>query len=130
MELLIEILVIRILYSQHYGSLIHCFADARNKRKIKLPPLETLQSRINSREFTSSSGAAAAAAFSVEDACRHFHGLKVNVGVKGGERRKARRVGVGRGGRALEQEQSTEEKDVRGWRYMRCLHLRCRLLLY
>lgn len=81
-----------MLYSQHYGSLIHCFADGRNKRKIKLPPLESLQSRINSREFTSSSGTAAAA-FSVEDACWRFHGLKVNVRVKGGERRKARRVG-------------------------------------
>lgn len=69
-ELSIEVHVIRIVNSQHEGSLIHCFADGCNKREIILPPLETLQSRINSREFPSSSEAAAA--LSVEDACRHF----------------------------------------------------------
>lgn len=78
-----------IFYSELYGRLIHCLADGRNKRKIKLPPSETIQSRINSGEFTSPSETAAAA-FSVEDACRHFDGLEVNVGVKGGRRRKTR----------------------------------------
>lgn len=80
-----EGLVFVIFYSELYGRLIHCPADGRNKRKIKLPRSESIQSRINSGEFTSPSETAAAA-FSVEDACRHFDGLEVNVGVKGGGR--------------------------------------------
>lgn len=82
-------LVFVIFYSELYGRLIHCLADCRNKRKIKLPPSETIQSRINSGEFTSPSETAAAA-FCVEDACRHFDGLEVNIGVKEGRRRKTR----------------------------------------
>lgn len=89
-------LVFVMFYSELYRRLIHCLADGRNKRKIKLPPSETIQSQINSGEFTSPSETAAAA-FSVEDACRHFDGLEVNVGVKGAsvERREWRREKVG-----------------------------------
>lgn len=91
----------RIYLSQHSGSLIHCFAVGRNKRKIRLPPSETLRGRISSCQFTNSSETAVAA-FSIEDACRHFHGLKVNVQVKvvggggrGGEEDGVREVGKG-----------------------------------
>lgn len=54
-----------------------------------------------------------------------FARFKVSAGMKR-EQRKASRGG----GKSLELKQSTEEKDVRGWGYVRCLYQRCRLLLY
>lgn len=109
-----EGLVFVIFYSELYGRLIHCPADGRNKRKIKLPRSESIQSRINSGEFTSPSETAAAA-FSVEDACRHFDGLEVNVGVKGGGGHRKSATALGESG----------WKELRGRRSTRAAGGRC-----
>lgn len=95
--LYIEHLVVRTFLSQHSGSLIHCLAVGCYSRKIRLPPSETLWGPINRSQFTNSSETAAAA-FSIEDACRHFCGLKVNVQVKVGVEEGR---GGGRGGREV-----------------------------
>lgn len=109
-----------LLLAQYCGSLIHCLADGRNKREIKLQ-------RTAPRD-PSRAGSIAENLQAHQRLLLLLLVLKMLVDIFTGLRSMCERAQEEE--KVFQWKQSTEEKGLRSWCYMMCLHFRCRLLLY